>query len=87
MSLLRSFLYFVALTSVVFGIALPSEATQDDKNNLKKIEHIIVIYLENWSFDALFSDFPGADGACSAKTLYPQVDTNGNPYIRHSAPL
>jgi len=28
----------------------------------KKVEHVIVIYLENHSFDNLFGLFPGAEG-------------------------
>ncbi len=28
-----------------------------------KIEHVIVIYNENWSFDGLYSTYPGANGA------------------------
>jgi len=27
-----------------------------------KVNHVIVIYMENWSFDALFGNFPGANG-------------------------
>jgi len=30
--------------------------------NLREIKHIIVIYQENWSFDSLYGQFPGADG-------------------------
>jgi phospholipase C len=30
--------------------------------DLKRIEHVIVIYQENWSFDGLYGQFPGADG-------------------------
>lgn len=33
---------------------------------LYKIEHIIVIYQENWSFDALYGSFPGANGVANA---------------------
>jgi len=30
--------------------------------DLTEINHIIVIYQENWSFDSLYGQFPGADG-------------------------
>jgi acid phosphatase len=33
-----------------------------------KINHIIVIYEENWSFDGLYSQFPGANGARGVAT-------------------
>jgi phospholipase C len=48
---------------------------------LNKIEHILVIYLENHSFDNLFGLYPGADGL-TAKTAHwaPQVDMEGKPY-------
>src|SRR5207245_2421682 len=29
---------------------------------LGKINHLIVIYQENWSFDGLYGNFPGANG-------------------------
>src|SRR5215467_1051553 len=49
---------------------------------LDKIDHIVVIYQENWSFDSLFGFFPGADGIANAEDgngnlLFPQVDKSG----------
>jgi len=32
----------------------------------KKVNHIIVIYQENWTFDALYGKFPGANGIANA---------------------
>jgi acid phosphatase len=43
----------------VFGRAEAAEVTADD---LAKIETIVVLYAENRSFDALYGDFPGANG-------------------------
>ena len=31
-----------------------------------KINHVIVIYQENWSFDGLYGSFPGANGLANA---------------------
>src|SRR5580704_11241202 len=31
-----------------------------------KINHIVVIYQENWSFDAQYGKFPGANGIANA---------------------
>ena len=42
----------------------------------KKVKHIIVIYEENWSFDGLFGDFPGANNLTRAKNTK-QYDTKG----------
>ncbi|HEV3143745.1 MAG TPA: acid phosphatase, partial [Gemmataceae bacterium] len=37
-------------------------------NPLSQIDHFVVIYQENWSFDALYGNFPGANGIASAST-------------------
>jgi phospholipase C len=53
------------------------------------ITHFVVIYQENWSFDALYGSFPGANGlqnAQSAGTI-PQVDAAGNPLVFTPSPL
>lgn len=43
-----------------------------------KVEHIVVIYQENWSFDGLYGKFPGANNL--SKTMdVPQVDKDGTP--------
>ena len=45
------------------------------------INHIVVIYLENRSFDNLYGEFPGADGIVGlAPERYRQVDSTGKPY-------
>jgi phospholipase C len=44
------------------------------------IEHIVVIYLENRSFDNLFGFFPGANGLNNAGATATQVDANNVPY-------
>src|SRR5262249_31009834 len=53
---------------------------------LSQIDHFIVIYQENWSFDALYGKFPGANGIANATDAngnllpaYQQVDRNGIP--------
>lgn len=52
-----------------------------------KIDHVVVIYLENHSFYNLFANFPGADNK-PPKNYKGQVDNEGNiyktlPIIRH----
>jgi phospholipase C len=47
---------------------------------LERINHIIVIYLENRSFDNLYGLFPGANGISAAGTAAVQVDKNGRPF-------
>ena len=49
--------------------------------SLTAINHIIVIYLENRSFDNLYGEFPGADGIAGlAPERYRQVDESGKPF-------
>jgi len=53
------------------------------KARLDQIEHIIVIYAENRSFDNLYGLFPGADGIANATPeQYTQVDYDGKPLPR-----
>ena len=40
----------------------------------KRIQHIIVIYQENWSFDSLYGQFPGANGYQNGFDTLPQLD-------------
>jgi phospholipase C len=47
---------------------------------LANIGHIVVIYLENRSFDNLYGQFPGANGLAQAGGAAPQVDLSGTPY-------
>src|ERR1700731_3425070 len=59
----------------------PADESQDQKplRNLKDIKHIIVIYQENWSFDSLYGQFPGADGYANSFDTLPQVDVKAAP--------
>lgn len=54
---------------------------------LDRISHIIVIYQENWSFDALYGLFPGANGIANAGAAVRQVDKNGTPYATLPQPI
>jgi phospholipase C len=51
----------------------------DEINNIK---HVVVIYLENHSFDNLYGQFPGADGLSNASSSsITQLDSANNPYV------
>src|SRR5262245_15652467 len=86
--------------TVVAMLAANVAATRDDASSqesegarvdagakaLKRIDHIVVIYQENWSFDSLFPFFPGADGIANAvdgsgNLLFRQVDKTGIPIV------
>lgn len=47
---------------------------------LTRLNHIVVIYLENRSFDNLYGGFTGADGLDAARQAPPQLDERGVPY-------
>src|SRR5262249_48323732 len=46
----------------------------------ERIQHVIVLYMENHSFDNLFGTFPGAEGLKQAGAKARQVDRDGKPY-------
>jgi phospholipase C len=60
-------------------ILLPTPG-RTEPAGLERLEHIVVIYLENRSFDSLFGLFPGANGLAEAKNTAPQLDQYGRPY-------
>jgi phospholipase C len=49
---------------------------------LSQMGHLVVIYLENWSFDSLYGSFPGAEGLSAPTAHVPQIDnTTGLPFV------
>ena len=44
-----------------------------------KLSHILVLYMENRSFDTLFGEFPGANGLANAGEAAVQRDREGKP--------
>ena len=46
----------------------------------ERIEHIVIIYLENRSFDNLYGHFPGANGLQDASKTATQTDAQGQVY-------
>jgi len=53
----------------------------DAASDFVGIDHFIVVYQENWSFDSLYGNFPGANGLANATgTSTNQIDRlTGNP--------
>src|SRR5437764_10216427 len=54
---------------------------------LDQINHIVVIYQENHSFDNYLGTFPGADGIANAGAAAVQVDRSGQAYAGLPVPL
>jgi phospholipase C len=67
----------IAALSVV---SLSSAARAEGPAGLGQIDHIIVLYLENHSFDNLYGRFPGANGLANAGDATIQRDKDGTPY-------
>ncbi|HEX3499215.1 MAG TPA: alkaline phosphatase family protein [Stellaceae bacterium] len=73
----------LALGIAVAGLPAPSAAqSADAPKGLDRLQHIIVVYLENHSFDNLFGTFPGANGLSKAGAAARQVDIDGKPYVK-----
>jgi phospholipase C len=64
----------LAALPAVFGLSFTAQAAE--VNPLQKINHIVVIYQENHSFDNLFGGWEGVDGLAHGQVA--QVDQRGH---------
>src|SRR5205823_13197906 len=71
---------FAAPLLCAISITLPCAGVVAKPAGLEKIQHVIVIYQENWSFDGLYGRFPGADGIANAGERIRQVKKDGTLY-------
>ena len=76
----------VLFSAVVLGLQSVQPA-QAAPGLADRIEHLVIIYEENHSFDNYFGFFPGADGIANAGPAAIQVDKQGQPYGSLPAPL
>jgi phospholipase C len=87
---MRSLRWLPGAASALAAAALliaPARA-QTPADSLKhNINHIVVIYQENWSFDALYGNVPNANGLSAAGPAATQVDADGVPYATLPAPI
>lgn len=63
------------------GLAAPPRHAEAIPPGLNRINHVIVVFMENWSFDGLLGFVPGANGINQAppqRTV--QIDQSGQPY-------
>ncbi len=75
----------VATIVLLAGCAAPRPDLRGE--GLAKIDHIVVIYAENRSFDNLYGLFPGANGiANAAPATTAQLDRDGTP-LPHLPPV
>ena len=72
------------MTAAVFAAALsakaetPAQRAALDAQLKTRIQHIVVIYQENWSFDSLYGQFPGVNGLQNGFDTLPQLDKANN---------
>jgi phospholipase C len=71
-------LFFAGGTLIAAAMLSPAHA--QTPAGIDKLSHILVLYLENRSFDNLFGEFPGADGLANARETAIQRDRDGKPY-------
>ena len=67
----------LSIASALLSTASPPAYADD--GDLSRIGHIIVIYQENWSFDSLYGQFPGADNLANSFGVIPQLDVTASP--------
>ena len=61
--------------------------TAEAASPFEKINHFIVVYQENRSFDSLYGSFPGANGLSNAGVAVRQMDKDGQPYATLPQPM
>jgi Phosphoesterase family len=80
----RATVIMLALLSLVWG-CVGRDAVAP--RGIEQVRHVIVIYMENWSFDGQFGLFPGANGIANAGDTIRQVRKDGSPYTSLPQPL
>lgn len=74
-------IFYTALLLPIFLVASVSLArAQTPTRGLDKINHVVIIFMENWTFDAHYGLFPGANGLNVPDAKIIQVDKDGKPY-------
>ncbi len=77
----------LALVFIVASSAVGLPSFVAAQGGLNQINHVIVLYQENWSFDGLYGNFPGANGLANAGATVNQVDKSGMPYATLPQPI
>jgi len=74
----RSTVLAAALAAILALVVSCATQTTSARGGLSGVEHILVIYAENRSFDNLYGLFPGANGIANATPAqFTQVDRDG----------
>src|SRR6476620_11295396 len=76
--------FFLTTTAATVLLSRPA---QHPTSSLSDIKNVIIIYAGNWSFDASYGTFPGANGIERAGKTVRQIDRNGKPYLTLPQPV
>src|SRR5437016_9700647 len=68
---------FIAPARITFANP-PNQERHGSEHAVERLRHIIVIYQENWSFDSLYGQFPGANGLEQGFDTLSQYDKSTN---------
>src|SRR5476651_304307 len=68
-----------AACALAFAAAC-TDTTSPTSGDISKVNHIVVIYLENHSFDNLYGEYAGAEGLAGAATAAKQISATGAAY-------
>src|SRR5215217_455981 len=71
---------WLACGAALIGAALAPQVLAETPRGLDRLSHILVLYMENRSFDNIFGAFPGANGIAQAGEAAVQRDREGKPY-------
>jgi phospholipase C len=67
--------------TLLAGLLSCSDASTSPKaGDISKINHVVVIYLENHSFDNLYGEFAGAEGLSAAGGAFKQISATGTAF-------
>ena len=69
------------LCALVACVASATAGCSGSHGDINKVKHVVVIYMENHSFDNLYGMFPAADGIANAAARPKQADLSGNVYV------
>ena len=73
----------IALAALVASCSKDSSSTPTSTAataDITKVGHVVVIYLENHSFDNLYGEYAGAEGLAGAATAAKQISATGAAY-------
>lgn len=70
----------LAISTAVLAACHDTTTGPDVAANITRVNHVVVIYLENRSFDNTYGEFPGAEGLNAGLAAPKQVDANGTVY-------